>query len=74
MLPGLFTTEKPLPKESVPRFLTKNIEDVEEGDYVLARDEFGNEIGMRRVVEVYRRTSDHLRILTFQAKDGTSKP
>ncbi len=73
LLPGLFTTEKPLPKESVPQFITKNIEDVEEGDYVLARDEFGNEIGMRRVVEVYRRTSDHLRILTFQAKDGTQQ-
>ncbi len=75
LLPGLFSTgnEKLFQEEEVPRFITKNIEDVEEGDYVLARDEFGNDIGLRRVVEVYRRTSDHLRILTFQADDGTQQ-
>ncbi len=75
LLPSFFSNgnEKLFQEEEVPRFITKNIEDVEEGDYVLARDEFGNDIGLRRVVEVYRRTSDHLRILTFQADDGTQQ-
>ncbi len=75
LLPSLFSTgnEQIFQEEDVPRFITKNIEDVEEADYVLARDEFGSEIGLRRVIEVYRRTSDHLRILTFQANDGTQQ-
>jgi len=71
LLPGLFTVDdKP---KVPPEFVTKNIEDIEVGDFVLARDEFGNEIGLRRVVEVYRRTSDHLRILRFEANDGSQQ-
>jgi hypothetical protein len=56
-----------------PRYVTKSIEDVREGDFVLARDEFGRDLGMKRVTEVYRRVSDHLRILTFRAADGTEQ-
>ncbi len=53
-----------------PQYLTKNIEDVQKGDFVLARDEHGREIGYRRVVEVYRRTSFHLRHLKFRDQRG----
>jgi hypothetical protein len=56
-----------------PRYVTKSIEDVREGDFVLARDEFGRDLGMKRVTEVYRRVSDHLRILTLRAADGTEQ-
>ena len=55
---------------SEPQYLTKNVEDVQEGDYVLARDEHGHEIGYRKVVEVYRRTSFHLRHLKFRDAHG----
>ena len=53
-----------------PQYLTKNIEDVQKGDFVLARDEHGKEIGYRKVVEVYRRTSFHLRHLKFRDQRG----
>jgi hypothetical protein len=56
-----------------PQYITKDIADIREGDIVLARDEFGNDLGLKRVVEVYGRTSDHLRILTFRAADGTEQ-
>lgn len=52
------------------QFTTKNIEAIEVDDLVLARDEHGREIGWRRVVEVYRRTSDHLRHVTFRDESG----
>ena len=55
---------------SEPQYLTKNVEDVQEGDYVLARDEHDHEIGYRKVVEVYRRTSFHLRHLKFRDAHG----
>ena len=58
------------PAAAEPQYLTKNIEDVEKGDFVLARDEHGREIGYRRVVEVYRRTSFHLRHLKFRDQRG----
>ncbi len=54
-------------------YITKPIGEIRQGDIVLARDEFGNDIGLKRVVEVYRRTSDHLRILTFAASDGSEQ-
>ena len=50
---------------------TQNIEDLQVGDLVLARDEYGTEIGLKPIKEVYRRTSNHLRHLTFEAADGT---
>jgi hypothetical protein len=55
------------------RYITRSIEDIGEGDFVLARDAFGRDVGVKRVAEVYRRVSDHLRILTFRAADGTEQ-
>jgi hypothetical protein len=52
---------------------TKRMDEVRENDFVLARDEYGTEIGPRRVVQVHRRMSDHLRLLTFEARDGTQQ-
>jgi len=61
------------PTASQSQFHTRNIEDIQPGDMVLARDEHGTEIGWKPVKEVYRRTSDHLRHLTFEAEDGTQQ-
>jgi hypothetical protein len=63
------TTRQITVTEEVRR--TKRMDEVQENDFVLARDEHGTEIGPRRVVQVFRRTSDHLRLLTFEARDGT---
>ena len=49
---------------------TCNIEDLRAGDLVLARDEHGHNIGLKPVKEVYKRTSNHLRHLTFESTDG----
>ncbi len=64
-----FTVGTPV-ATSESQFTTKNIEEIEVDDLVLARDEHGQEIGWRRVVEVYRRTSDHLRHVTFRDESG----
>ncbi len=53
-----------------PRYATKAIEEIQAGDEVLARDQDGREIGWRRVEETFRRTSYHLRHLTFRAPGG----
>ena len=58
---------------AVPQYATKAIQDIHEGDEVLARDEHGREIGYRRVEEVYRRTSHHLRHLTFRTDYGSEQ-
>jgi hypothetical protein len=63
------TTRQITVTEEVRR--SKRMDEVQENDFVLARDEFGTEIGPRRVVQVHRRISDHLRLLTFEARDGT---
>ncbi len=49
---------------------TKAIEEVAVGDLVLARDEHGTALGWKPVKEVYRRTSYHLRHLTFRDAAG----
>jgi hypothetical protein len=49
---------------------TKNIEDIQAGDLVLARDEHGSAIGLKPVKETYQRISHHLRHLTFETPDG----
>jgi hypothetical protein len=49
---------------------TRKIEDVRPGDLVLSRDEHGTTIAPRSVKEVYRRTSYHLRNLTFRDDSG----
>jgi hypothetical protein len=69
------TSGRPRATATTPpsKYITKAIQDIREGDIVLARDEFGNDRGLKRVVEVYERTSDHLRILTFRTADGTEQ-
>lgn len=54
------------------RYLTKRIEDMAVGDLVLAKPEDNPdaEPGLCRVAEVYRRTSDHLRVLTIRDSEG----
>ncbi len=47
------------------------MDEVKVGDVVLARDEFGDTVAPKKVREIFRRTSDHLRHLTFEARDGT---
>ena len=54
-------------------YRTKRIDEIRVGDIVMARDEFGNELGLKRVVEVYRRVSDHLRILKFESEDAQTQ-
>ena len=61
------------PAITTPQYPTKAIEQVAVGDLVLARDQHGNEIGYRRVEEVYRRTSYHLRHLSFRADGGSEQ-
>ncbi len=48
----------------------RNIEDIQPGDLVLSRDEHGTQIAPRPVRETYRRTSHHLRQLTFRDNAG----
>ena len=55
---------------STTPWTTKAIEDIAVGDLVLARDEHGTALGWKPVKEVYRRTSDHLRHLTFRDAAG----
>ncbi len=52
------------------RFVTRSIEDIEVGDRVLAWDEKSGQNSLQAVDRVYRRTSDHLRILTIRTGDG----
>ena len=65
-------TVSPTVDAAVPdtELTTCNIEDIQAGDLVLARDEHGQEIGLKPVKEVYKRTSFHLRHLTFESTDG----
>ena len=51
---------------------TRNIEDIRIGDPVIAADPETGEMAVRRVTEVFRHTSDHLRILTIRAGDVDS--
>jgi hypothetical protein len=55
------------------QLVTKNIEDIQAGDLVLARDEHGSAIGFKPVKETYQRVSHHLRHLTFETPDGTQQ-
>ncbi len=55
---------------STAPWTTKAIEEVAVGDLVLARDEHGTALGWKPVKEVYRRTSYHLRHLTFRDAAG----
>jgi hypothetical protein len=52
---------------------TVNIEDLAEGDTVLARDPLTGRVQEKRVTRVYRCLSDHLRVLEIRGPDGTSR-
>lgn len=49
---------------------TKSIEAIQAGDRVLARDPETGSTDIKRVVEVYRRTSDHVRIVQIRSSEG----
>jgi RHS repeat-associated protein len=55
--------------QSPPTILSKNIEDIEIGDWVMAWDEESGEVLPRQVVQLFRNTSDHVRILTIESPD-----
>jgi hypothetical protein len=57
----------------VPQYATKNIEDIQKDDTVIAFNPETRKVERRRVVEAYKRVTDHLRILTFAAADGTKQ-
>jgi hypothetical protein len=59
-----------VPVDGDVKLVTKNIEDIQAGDLVLARDEHGTAIGLKPVKETYQRVSHHLRHLTFETPDG----
>ena len=46
-----------------PRYVTKRIADIEIGEDVVSRDPQSGEVTTKRVANVFRRVSDHLRIL-----------
>jgi len=50
--------------------LTKPIEQIEPGDYVLSRDPETGEVSRKRVLEAFSRTTDHLRILEIRSAAG----
>lgn len=52
--------------------VTKDIKDIEVGDYVLARDQFDAQDGVerRRVVRKFVKTADHLRVVRFRDARG----
>ena len=50
---------------------TKNIEDLQVGDYVLARAEFGSAIEFKRIYETTQRTVDHRLKVNIQSGDET---
>jgi hypothetical protein len=52
--------------------ITRNIEDVQVGDYVLSRDQYnaGDGIEPHRVTNTFARTSDHIRTLSIRDKNG----
>jgi hypothetical protein len=53
-------------------FITKDIEDIEIGDLVFSRDQYDpdDDLDLRAVTEVFRKTSDHVRVLQIQDAEG----
>jgi hypothetical protein len=74
MLAGLILLI-PLKLETRPtkQTLTKNIEDVQVGDVVLAWDESTDELVPRNVLRTFYNTSDHVRLITIQMPDGNQQ-
>ena len=62
-----------VPTESRQEYVTSNIEDLKKGDLVLAKDGKTGRVEERRVVDVFRRTTDHLRILEFRDGNGAAQ-
>jgi hypothetical protein len=52
--------------------ITRSIEEIEIGDYVLSRDQYdaGDDLNPHQVTQVFRKTSDHIRVLRIQGDDG----
>jgi hypothetical protein len=52
--------------------MTQAIEEIEPGDIVLSRDQYdaGDDLDPRAVTRVFRKTTDHLRVLTIRDGDG----
>ncbi|MCB9872961.1 MAG: hypothetical protein H6821_02180 [Planctomycetaceae bacterium] len=65
------TSFVPAPDDSTqsPRRRTKNIEQVQAGDIVLAWDEETGDFAPKKVVRVFRNHTEHLRIVTVRASD-----
>jgi len=55
------------------RTVTRKIEDIQAGDFVLSRNPLTGKQERKRVVETYQRTSYHLRYLTFQDNLGNEQ-
>lgn len=51
---------------------TKSIEDIVAGDVLLAKDAETGKLAPKRVVRVFRRTVNHLRIVRIHSPDGSS--
>jgi hypothetical protein len=62
-------TKASLPASS-PESETKNIEQIQAGDVVLTRAGENESLEPRQVTRTFRRTSDHLRILSVLGSDG----
>ena len=52
--------------------ITRSIEELREGDYVLSRDQHdaSDDVELRRIAAVLVKTSDHVRVLRIQDADG----
>jgi hypothetical protein len=61
---GLLAFRSPAPLK------TKNIEDIQVGDMVLAEDPETGIVEPHRVLQLYRNTKDHLRIVNLTSADG----
>ena len=63
----------PAPVLDKPEYLTANIEDIEPGDTVLAMDPATGQVVERRVLNVFRRTTDRLRVLAIRDAAGATQ-
>jgi hypothetical protein len=69
----LVANANPLTGSGTPSYTLKGIVDFQEGDQVLAFNHDTGKVETRRVTDVIHRVSDHLRILEFEAEDGTTQ-
>jgi hypothetical protein len=59
--------------QTVTRYETKNIEDIQKDDYVLAYDVRTGEITKRKVTDVFKRQADHIRYLTVLGTNNVTQ-